>query len=53
MTLTSPPRVRPTSSFSWVLAAAGWTVGVVGHPHTDRMWLVSNGSRASSSTTTS
>src|SRR6478672_13781072 len=29
MTLTSPPRVRPTSSFSWVPAAAGWTVGII------------------------
>src|SRR3954452_22766642 len=29
MTLTSPPRVRPTSSFSWVPAAAGWTVGLI------------------------
>ncbi len=29
MTLTSPPRVRQTSKFSWVPAAAGWTVGVI------------------------
>src|SRR5262245_49974810 len=29
MTLTSPPRVRPTSRYSWVPAAAGWTVGVI------------------------
>ena len=29
MTLTSPPRVRPTSKFSWVPAAAGWTVGII------------------------
>jgi lysyl-tRNA synthetase class 2 len=29
MTLTSPPRVRPTSNFSWVPAAAGWTVGII------------------------
>ena len=29
MTLTSPPRVRPTSTFSWVPAAAGWTVGII------------------------
>ena len=29
MTLTSPPRVRPTSRYSWVPAAAGWTVGII------------------------
>ena len=29
MTLTSPPRVRSTSRYSWVPAAAGWTVGVI------------------------
>ncbi|HEV7851564.1 MAG TPA: bifunctional lysylphosphatidylglycerol synthetase/lysine--tRNA ligase LysX, partial [Mycobacterium sp.] len=29
MTLTSPPLVRPTSRYSWVPAAAGWTVGVI------------------------
>ncbi|MGH3676310.1 MAG: bifunctional lysylphosphatidylglycerol synthetase/lysine--tRNA ligase LysX [Mycobacterium sp.] len=29
MTLTSPPRARPTSRYSWVPAAAGWTVGVI------------------------
>ncbi len=29
MTLTSPPRVRPRSNFSWVPAAAGWTVGII------------------------
>ncbi|MGZ3342678.1 MAG: bifunctional lysylphosphatidylglycerol synthetase/lysine--tRNA ligase LysX, partial [Reyranella sp.] len=29
MTLTSPPRVRPTSKYSWVPAAAGWTVGII------------------------
>ena len=29
MTLTSPPRVRPSSKFSWVPAAAGWTVGII------------------------
>jgi lysyl-tRNA synthetase, class II len=29
MSLTSPPRVRPTSRYSWVPAAAGWTVGII------------------------
>ncbi len=29
MTLTSPARVRPTSRFSWVPAAAGWIVGII------------------------
>ena len=29
MTLTSPPLVRPKSRYSWVPAAAGWTVGVI------------------------
>ncbi len=29
MTLTSPPRARPTSKYSWVPAAAGWTVGII------------------------
>ncbi len=29
MTLTSPPRVRPTSRYSWVPAAAGWAVGII------------------------
>jgi lysyl-tRNA synthetase class 2 len=29
MTLTSPPRARPTSRYSWVPATAGWTVGVI------------------------
>ena len=29
MTLTSPPRVRPTTRYSWVPAAAGWTVGII------------------------
>ncbi len=29
MTLTSPPRVRPNSRYSWVPAAAGWTVGII------------------------
>ena len=29
MTLTSPPRVRPRSRYSWVPAAAGWTVGII------------------------
>ncbi len=29
MTLTSPPRVRPSSTYSWVPAAAGWTVGTI------------------------
>src|SRR3954470_3307220 len=29
MTLTGPLRVRPTSNFSWVPAAAGWTVGII------------------------
>src|ERR1700759_829083 len=29
MTLTSPPRVRPTSRYSWVPVAAGWTVGII------------------------
>ncbi len=29
MTLTSPPLVRPRSRYSWVPAAAGWTVGVI------------------------
>ena len=29
MTLTSPPRARSTSKYSWVPAAAGWTVGII------------------------
>lgn len=29
MTLTSPPRTRPSSRYSWVPAAAGWAVGVI------------------------
>src|SRR5690242_7524783 len=29
MTLTNPPRARPTTPYSWVPAAAGWTVGVI------------------------
>ena len=29
MTLTSPPRARPKSKYSWVPAAAGWTVGII------------------------
>ncbi|MCV7152837.1 bifunctional lysylphosphatidylglycerol synthetase/lysine--tRNA ligase LysX [Mycolicibacterium pyrenivorans] len=29
MTLTTPARTRPTSSFRWVPAAAGWVVGVI------------------------
>ncbi|GFG48985.1 lysine--tRNA ligase [Mycolicibacterium agri] len=29
MTLTAPPRVRSTSRYSWVPAAAGWTVGII------------------------
>jgi len=29
MTLTTPARARPTSSFRWVPAAAGWVVGVI------------------------
>lgn len=29
MTLTSPLRVRPISRYSWVPAAAGWTVGII------------------------
>jgi lysyl-tRNA synthetase, class II len=29
MTLTSPARVRATSRFSWVPAAAGWIVGII------------------------
>lgn len=29
MTLTSPPRTRAASRYSWVPAAAGWTVGVI------------------------
>jgi lysyl-tRNA synthetase, class II len=29
MTLTSPPRARPSSRYTWVPAAAGWTVGII------------------------
>lgn len=29
MTLTSPPRTRPASRYSWVPAAAGWAVGII------------------------
>ena len=29
MTLTTPARARPTSSFRWVPTAAGWVVGVI------------------------
>ncbi|BBZ08013.1 lysylphosphatidylglycerol biosynthesis bifunctional protein LysX [Mycolicibacterium doricum] len=29
MTLTSPPRTRAASRYSWVPAAAGWTVGII------------------------
>ncbi len=29
MTLTTPARARPTSSFRWVPAAAGWIVGII------------------------
>ncbi|TFV55943.1 bifunctional lysylphosphatidylglycerol synthetase/lysine--tRNA ligase LysX [Mycobacterium sp. PS03-16] len=29
MTLTSAPAVRPSTRYSWVPAAAGWTVGII------------------------